>query len=176
MLIQLCRYIWSSCTHSNTLSFLFHTVFFFPFWGWVALLWACSCILGFLTGSQGANKTPLYLWGVGAAFRLSCRRWDETQRGHTITGCYSMNEQRPLEITSSQPGGYRRFLRTGESANLQTYRIRRDMKNNEIFLQRFCLKLRVIRVQSWGLKLIIARLKGLHCLFIIIAEAWQVFL
>lgn len=115
-------------THS---AFSFIQFFFFSFFlGWVALLLACSCILGFLTGSQGANRTPLYLWGVGAAFRLSCRRWDETQRGRTITGCYSMNEQRPLEIASSQPGGSRRFLRMGESANLQTYRIRRDMRSN----------------------------------------------
>lgn len=118
-------------TLKHTQLSLSYSFFFFPFLGgWVALLWACSCILGFLTGSQGANRTPLYLWGVGDAFRLSCRRWDETQRGRTITGCYSMNEQRPLEIASSQPGGSRRFLRTGESANLQTYRIRRDMRSN----------------------------------------------
>ena len=86
-----------------------HLDFLFFSRGGLALLWPCSCILGFLTGSQGANKTLLYLGGR-AAFRLSCRRSDETQRSHTITGCYSMNEQCPLEMAPSQPGGSQRVF------------------------------------------------------------------
>lgn len=96
--------------------------------GGLALLWPCSCILGFLTSSQGANKTLLYLWGR-AAFRLSCRRLDETQHSHTVTGCYSMNEQRRLEIPPYRPGGSQRFLQAAESTNLQTNRMKPDMWN-----------------------------------------------
>lgn len=77
---------------SYSSSFLF---FFFGGGGGcrVALLRACSCILGFLAGFQGANKTPLYPWGVGTAFRLSCRCWDETQR--SCAGGHGGNEQPP---------------------------------------------------------------------------------
>lgn len=130
MLIHLCRYIWSSCTRS---AFSFMQLFFFSFskeWvGGLALLWACSCILGFLTGSQEANKTLLYLGGVGAAFRLTCRRWDETQRSHTITAFYSMNEQRPLEMASSQPGGFAQFLQSSKSPNTKSGMICRIQEN-----------------------------------------------
>lgn len=48
-------------TLKHTQLSLSYSFFFLLFGGWVALLWACSCILGFLTGSQGANRTPLYL-------------------------------------------------------------------------------------------------------------------
>lgn len=79
----------------------------------VALLRACSCILGFLAGFQGANKTPLYPRGVGTAFRLSCRCWDETQRSYT--GGRGGNEQPPV-INHVLSAG---LFWTGEHSNHQ---------------------------------------------------------
>lgn len=136
--LYLCRYIWSlgaeiqvhthTQTHTRlTLSYSSHCpphweiLFFRGGAGTVAL----QLHFGLLAASQGANKTLLYLWRR-AAFRLSCRRSDETQRSHTVTGCYSLNEERPLEIAASRPGGSRRFSQTGESTNLQTDRITDD--------------------------------------------------
>lgn len=85
-------------TQSHSAFSFIHFFFFFFFGGEggcrVALLQACSCILGFLAGFQGANKTPLYPWGVGTAFRLSCRCWDQTQSSYT--GGRGGNEQPPV--------------------------------------------------------------------------------
>lgn len=168
----------TSVPHALAQLSLSYSFFFFSFSkervGELALLWACSCIWGFLAGSQEANKTLLYLGGVGAAFRLTCRRWDETQRSHTITAFYSMNEQRPLEMACSQPGGSAEFLQSRKSPNTKSHMNTEEYKKT--FYKDFLWKIWVIQTQSSGLKLIIACLKGLHCLFIIIATTWQVFL